>query len=114
MRLTQFKPYNIGTANVLLPEKINEGHLGMDTRDISEPSIDMVKIHRNFELYRRLTILESNNIHPMNHYRIASLCLEELLYNSDDMPSRLTLKPTYGGLLKDWIFEKNNRTSYFF
>jgi hypothetical protein len=105
---------NMGVTNVLLPEKINEAYLGMDTRNILDPPVDMVKLQHNFELYEKLKILESNHIHPINHYRVASLCLEELLYNSDDMPSRLTIKPTYGGLFKDWNFEKNNRTSYFF
>ena len=104
---------NMGVTNVLLPEKINEAYLGMDTRNILDPPVDMAKIQHNFELYEKLKILESNHIHPINHYRVALLCLEELLY-SYDMPSRLTLKPTYGGLFNDWDLEKNEGPSYFF
>lgn len=101
------------TTSVLLPDTFYEPHLGMDTRNIPSPVVDIVKLQREFILYDRLKRLESNQTHPEDRYQIALLCLEELC-DGDELTSTLTMRLTSGRLFQDWFHEKSERTSYFF
>lgn len=95
-------PYITATANVLLPEKINESHLGMDTRNISDPIVDILKISQNHARYNCLKTLECVHTHPIDRYRVALLYLEEFLYSDE------TSSVSRMGLFQGGLFEKSD------
>lgn len=85
------------THNTLLPESAS--HLGLDTRNITEPIVNIKQIQRHFELYNHLQTLEHISTHPINRLRIAHLCLDELLY-PNEQTSKFNMSPVKGGLLR--------------
>lgn len=84
-------------SKTILPEVNSIYGNGIDTRNITEPSISIQKVHRNELFYSHLRTLENAQISNEYKKKIALLCLEEILY-PDDKPSKYIMNLMNGGL----------------
>jgi|APSaa5957512535_1039671.scaffolds.fasta_scaffold96162_2 hypothetical protein len=97
-----FKNAAIIPCAKVFPETITYDRLsGIDTRNITDPLVDMTKIERNIKLYSCLQVLEYNKTHPLRKLELAKLCLDELIY-PNDRTSKFTMSPVKGGLFRGW------------
>ena len=89
----------VPTARLLTP--VTDVMAGMDTRNITDPQVDIQHLKENYRKFHQLKTLQSINTHPMKKLAIAELCLDELLYPGERV-SKFTMSPMAGGLFRGW------------